>query len=75
MHLAFTADVSSFCGLLCVLHSYSLQLLAVLFRKMEELAVAHTQTRQAITDLEHLLDASSTLALGLEARGLLEAYR
>jgi len=38
---------------------------------MEELAAAHTQTVQAITDLEHLLDASSALALGVDARELL----
>ena len=38
---------------------------------MEELAAAHTQTLQAITDLEHLLDTSSALALGLDARELL----
>jgi len=38
---------------------------------MEELAAAHTQTVQAITDLEHLLDTSSALALGVDARELL----
>ena len=38
---------------------------------MEELAAAHTQTLQAITDLEHLLDTSSALALGVDARELL----